>query len=196
MFKSLLRKAKPAPSVESNAPDISRVVPGFDSAAPRVVPKSKSTTPTLVPAAPALATALAPEAPEPPSEAGLSDPAPVEGSGAWLVQAIADLRTVATALLDNPADDDMRKDLFLAADALREGATGRGYPVIARIAASLCTLIERAGPGDDDSALLNLHIEACRAAASGKGADASVDLAEAVCIALEDRVAARTEDWG
>ena len=67
-----------------------------------------------------------------------------------------------------------------------------GYPAISRLCGSLCTLLNDTHPGEN-SALINLHIEACRAAFVGVGSgDSAASVADAVCDALEQSVAAKT----
>jgi len=63
-----------------------------------------------------------------------------------------------------------------------------GFPAISRLATSLDQLLnsERALA---NPALINLHIEACRAAfAEGKAGDAGSAVADSVCVALEEQV--------
>ena len=72
---------------------------------------------------------------------------------------------------------------------LKGMATTYGHPAVSRLASSLCTLLE-SGRANDQHALINLHVEACRAAylegkASNEGAD---QVAQSVCVALETQV--------
>jgi HPt (histidine-containing phosphotransfer) domain-containing protein len=63
-----------------------------------------------------------------------------------------------------------------------------GHPAMARLAASLCKLL-KSGHANHQHALINLHVEACRAAyfegAKTEGADI---VAQSVCVALETQV--------
>lgn len=78
--------------------------------------------------------------------------------------------------------------LYTAAHNIRGAASSYGYPSVSRLCGSLCTLLGATRPGDN-SALINLHVEACRAAvAAGPHGDGSESVADAVCEALEARV--------
>jgi HPt (histidine-containing phosphotransfer) domain-containing protein len=79
--------------------------------------------------------------------------------------------------------------VFTAAHNIKGAANSYGYPAIARLCGSLSRLLSDTRPGEN-SALINLHVEACRAAFNsiGQGSDAQ-SIADAVCEALEERVA-------
>ena len=71
---------------------------------------------------------------------------------------------------------------------LKGMAATYGYPAIGRIAASLSVLLE-SGRGGNQHALINLHVEACRAAyTQTKNPSASDQIAQSVCVALETQV--------
>jgi len=78
--------------------------------------------------------------------------------------------------------------VFTVAHNIKGAANSYGYPAIARLSGSLSRLLTETRPGEN-SALINLHVEACRAAfkSIGQGSDGQ-SIAEAVCEALEDRV--------
>lgn len=81
--------------------------------------------------------------------------------------------------------------VFMAAHNIRGVAASYGYPAISRLCGSLSTLLSDTHPGEN-SALINLHVEACRAAFIGVGrGDGSDSVADAVCDALEQTVAAK-----
>ena len=79
--------------------------------------------------------------------------------------------------------------VFTAAHNIKGAANSYGYPAIARLCGSLSRLLSDTRPGEN-SALINLHVEACRAAFNsiGQGSDGQ-SIADAVCEALEARVA-------
>lgn len=84
--------------------------------------------------------------------------------------------------------EDYRK-LFTAAHDIRGVAVSYGFPAISRLCGSLCTLLSVTKPGEN-SPLINLHIDACRAAYTTNHRSGKVDkMAYAVCDALERRVA-------
>lgn len=70
-------------------------------------------------------------------------------------------------------------------------ASSYGYPAISRLCGSLCALLSETAPGEN-SALINLHVEACRAAHKSIGRGDGQAVADAVCDALEKRVAVKT----
>ncbi|MEZ6000557.1 Hpt domain-containing protein [Hyphomonas sp.] len=79
--------------------------------------------------------------------------------------------------------------VFTAAHNIKGAANSYGYPAIARLCGSLSRLLGDTRPGEN-AALINLHVEACRAAFNsiGQGSDGQ-SIADAVCEALEERVA-------
>lgn len=84
--------------------------------------------------------------------------------------------------------EDYRK-LFTAAHDIRGVAISYGFPAISRLCGSLCTLLSVTKPGEN-GALINLHVDACRAAYTTNHRSGKVDkMAYAVCDALERRVA-------
>ena len=81
--------------------------------------------------------------------------------------------------------------VFTAAHNIRGAANAYGYPAISRLCGSLSRLLSETRPGEN-SALINLHVEACRAAFNsiGQGSDGQ-SVADAVCEALEERVSVK-----
>jgi HPt (histidine-containing phosphotransfer) domain-containing protein len=81
--------------------------------------------------------------------------------------------------------------VFTAAHNIKGAANSYGYPAVARLCGSLSRLLTQTRPGEN-SALINLHVEACRAAFTsiGQGSDGQT-IADAVCEALEERVAVK-----
>ena len=106
-----------------------------------------------------------------------------------------DLDKLVTAWSDAQAPDatpDAYRAVFTASHNIHGVAASYGYPAISRLCGSLCTLLNDTRPGEN-LALINLHIEACRAAYVGVGSGGSAaSVADAVCDALEQSVAAKT----
>lgn len=89
------------------------------------------------------------------------------------------------------ATSESYRTVFMCAHNIRGVAGSYGYPAISRLCGSLSTLLTDTHPGEN-AALINLHIEACRAAFIGAGTgDTSQTVADAVCDALEQSVAAK-----
>ncbi|MFN3212043.1 MAG: hypothetical protein ACE37M_02965 [Henriciella sp.] len=71
------------------------------------------------------------------------------------------------------------------------GASGAyGGGALTRLSGSLHVLVSGVEDLQDEAALINLHVQACRATAIGNS-DAAEDVADAVCDALEKQVTAR-----
>jgi hypothetical protein len=116
-------------------------------------------------------------------------------SGQFETWMTADLDKLVAAWRDAQAPDappEAYRAVFTASHNIHGVAGSYGYPAISRICGSLCTLLNDTHPGEN-SALINLHIEACRAAFVGVGSgDSAASVADAVCDALEQSVAAKT----
>lgn len=109
----------------------------------------------------------------------------------WMRRDLEALRaTWAEAQAPEATAEDYRR-LYTAAHNITGAAPSYGFPAVARLSRSLCLLLSQTRPGEN-APLINLHVEACRAAiAAGPEGDASQSVADAVCDALERRVAAR-----
>ncbi len=107
----------------------------------------------------------------------------------WLAGDIEQLRDNFKALMALPTAPSRIRALFLTAHNLRGTAEPYGYPVIGRICTSLCRLLETVEDASEELALINLHVEAASAAARSGGSEAGDELAETVCLALEQKVA-------
>lgn len=105
----------------------------------------------------------------------------------WLRRDIAALRAAHADALASPEQPALRA-LFLCAHNLKGAAEPLGHPAVSRLAASLCRILEARGANAPADPLTGLHIDAMTAAAHG--GDAAEALADAVCVALEDRVSA------
>ncbi|MEM0985660.1 MAG: hypothetical protein AAGJ32_05395 [Pseudomonadota bacterium] len=117
-------------------------------------------------------------------------------SEAWLKTDLEALRNSASTLLSDLGSDAKKRALFLVSHNMRGAAGAYGYPVIERITSSLCLLLEQSTEISTAAPLVNLHVEACRAAVNTNDSKASADLSDAVCTALEDQVSARLTGWG
>lgn len=109
----------------------------------------------------------------------------------WMRRDLETLRyTWADVQKPGATAEDYRR-LYTAAHNISGAAPSYGFPSVSRLSQSLCKLLSRTRPGEN-APLINLHVEACRAAiAAGPQGDASHSIADAVCDALERRVAAR-----
>ncbi|MFN7178072.1 Hpt domain-containing protein [Hyphomonas sp.] len=109
----------------------------------------------------------------------------------WMRRDLEALRSAwAEAQLPEAGAEDYRR-LYTCAHNITGAAPSYGYPAVSRLSKSLCTLLSNTKPGEN-APLINLHVEACRAAiAAGPEGDASHSVADAVCDALERRVAAK-----
>lgn len=80
------------------------------------------------------------------------------------------------------------RGLYLVAHDLKSMGASYGFPAIGRLASSLCYLLARA-EAKSDAALINLHIEACRAIyIEGSKSEGDGALAGAICAGLETQV--------
>lgn len=205
LLKKLIRRPGRAANSQANAStpivDISRVIPGYKSLVEREAELE-------------MATPLAETLPD--EDTDLSEPAAFETPPEELVEQAADalpedLAEEAVDALEGLHDEWVKNDLErlvsawravqdrnfdraelsalkLAAHDLKGMATTYGHPAISRLAFSLCRLMEN-GVAAEQSALINLHIEACRAAyIEGGAAEGGDAIAKSVCIALEAQV--------
>ena len=183
-------------------PDIARVVPEWAA--------SRSDEPECGEADAGAATQAGPfnetedlaTPPLPDTEADARSPGPASHArpGAWLEPApLSTAEQGSATLLDEDIDmlleafevfadtegmPDARNGLELAAETLRATAARADHPSLSRVCRSLCRLLD----ASDDTALVNLHVQAIRAIRAAQPSSASDDLAGAVCIALETRV--------
>lgn len=114
----------------------------------------------------------------------------------WMRNDLEKLRAAWTVALETDAGADQYRAVYTCAHNIRGAATSYGYPAVSRLCGSLCALLSGTRPGEN-SALINLHIEACRAAvAAGPQGEGSESVADAVCEALERRVADKVAATG
>lgn len=114
----------------------------------------------------------------------------------WMRNDLDKLRAAWLAAMEPGASADEYRAVYTCAHNIRGAATSYGYPAVSRLCGSLCALLGGTRPGEN-SALINLHIEACRAAVSaGPQGEGSESVADAVCEALERRVAEKVAAAG
>jgi len=110
---------------------------------------------------------------------------------AWMRRDLSALRESWAEARKPDAAPETYRQLYTAAHNITGAAPSYGFPIVSRLSRSLCTLLSQTRPGEN-TALINLHVEACRAAiTAGAQGEASHYLADAVCQALEQRVALR-----
>jgi len=121
------------------------------------------------------------------TEAELEPAAAVE---TWKQNDLDLLQTTWQACCDTPQDEES-VDAFRRALHNLHGASGAyGGGALTRLSGSLQELVSSVDDLQDEAALVNLHVQACRAAALGDGSSAD-EVADAVCQALEDQVRGR-----
>lgn len=184
MLKSMLQKLKSGNGARTSSsdvvvPDISRVIKMPPSASsPDAAPSDPSTE-------------------HDPEELGDRAEAAVDDLSsrfeAWMQADLDKLKQAWAAAKEDGATPDDYKSLETCAHNIRGVATSYGYPAISRLCGSLCALLADTQPGEND-ALINLHVEACSAAfgSIGRG-EAAQSVADAVCDALEERVAVKAK---
>ncbi|ABI76301.1 conserved hypothetical protein [Hyphomonas neptunium ATCC 15444] len=114
----------------------------------------------------------------------------------WMRNDLEKMRDAWRIAQKPEADADDYRTLYTCAHNIRGAASSYGYPAASRLCGSLCDLLSGTRPGEN-SALINLHIEACRAAVgAGPQGEGSESVADAVCEALEKRVALKVSSAG
>lgn len=106
----------------------------------------------------------------------------------WAQNDLDALREAWNAASGNADLDGHLNEVQRTAHNLMGMAKTYGHPAIARLAASLCKLL-KSGHANNQHALINLHVEACRAAYfEGTKTDGAEMVAQSVCVALEAQV--------
>lgn len=127
-----------------------------------------------------------PEQPAPSEEAEPSAD-PLEAVETWKRNDLDLLQTTWQACCESP-DDEGSADAFRSALHNLHGASGAyGGGALTRLSGSLQDLLANVDDLQADAALINLHVQACRATMIGNG-DAADNVADAVCQALEEQV--------
>lgn len=178
---------KPAQAVA--APDISRVIRPTSAQAPQ-----REEMETADPAPPEPVFVADPQEMVTQAEEALD--ALTEEFEGWMRNDLEKMRDAWRVAQKPHATADDYRTLYTCAHNIRGAATSYGYPAVSRLCGSLCDLLSGTRPGEN-TALINLHIEACRAAvAAGPQGEGSESVAEAVCEALERRVALKVSSAG
>ena len=178
---------KPAQAVA--APDISRVIRPASAQAPQ-----REEMETADPAPPEPVFVADPQEMVTQAEEALD--ALTEEFEGWMRNDLEKMRDAWRVAQKPHATADDYRTLYTCAHNIRGAATSYGYPAVSRLCGSLCDLLSGTRPGEN-TALINLHIEACRAAvAAGPQGEGSESVAEAVCEALERRVALKVSSAG
>lgn len=165
MVKSLLNRfSKPRKTEEIvTTVDLSRVI-GTKRPAPRNTPQSQQ-----------------------------AKPKPEIDIETWKQNDLDRLATCWARLTEAPESDEA-KTAFTSIVHNLHGASGAyGGGALTALTGSLQRLLNAGEHFKTDQALINLHVQACRAAGLGQAAD---DVAEAVCNALKSQVDARVNGWG
>lgn len=167
---------------ETPTVDISRVIPEY-AGSPQTTPVEANVSETEASSAtPPAAT----DVPEEKAEAAVD--ALSAQHDEWAQADLNALQDAWTTAQENLETMSGLHEVRLAAHNLKGMATNYGHPAMARLATSLCALLE-AETGPETAGLINLHVEACRAAyhesRTGDGSDA---IAQSVCAALETQV--------
>lgn len=89
-----------------------------------------------------------------------------------------------------PDSDEAKSDFSAAIHDLHGASGAYGGGALTRVTGSLQRLTQASDDLMADAALINLHVQATRAAGMGKAAD---EVADAVCDALEQQVQSRLE---
>ncbi len=92
------------------------------------------------------------------------------------------------ACCDDPENEDSITAFRNALHNLHGASGAYGGGALTRLTGSLHQLVSGVDDLHEDAALINLHVQACRATSFGDGAD---DVADAVCDALEFQVGMR-----
>lgn len=107
----------------------------------------------------------------------------------WMQADLDQLYLAWNACRTEGARPDDFRILFTAAHNIRGVASSYGYPAISRLCGSLCNLLT-SSPGNPPMDMLKLHVDSCRAAHAQSGtSDTSHSVADALCDALERKVA-------
>ena len=177
---------------EIPTPDLSRVLPHLRKTSE--TPEAKAPEPAPEPApAPEMeedADLFDPEEDMPAAPSADTPPAEFDVRG-WIERDVAALQSAFTTYVQRPGRQELHRQLFLAAHNLRGAAVPYGRPTIERIAGSLCQLLDGTDAQAPIVAIVKLHVDAIRAAANLPEGSAQEELANTVCIALEDQVRAR-----
>lgn len=112
---------------------------------------------------------------------------------AWKQKDLDLLQSAWEASCAAPDDDALANEFRTALHNLHGASGAYGGGALTRLSGSLHRLVSGLDSLHAETALINLHVQACRATAHG-GGEAAEDMADAVCDALEAQVQARLRD--
>ena len=199
-FKKLSGRKASSKTTDNESVDLSRAIPGYVSPFGEAEAETPTETPDVLTETPITQDEGEPEvrdqsevlvldqnlSPEEKAEAALE--ALSDKHSDWANNDIENLRAAWANIRGHEDLGGQLDDLNLVAHNLKGMAATYGHPAIARIASSLCTLLE-SDHANTQHALINLHVEACRAAQlHAEGSGASDQIAQSVCVALEAQV--------
>lgn len=199
MISSVLKKLagnKPKKTLaeEANAIDISRAIPGYTPPAEReAAPKAETESPKPAIVATANSEDTTPTenldknaTPEERAEAAVASM--TDKHDAWVQDDLANLQKAWASVREMDNLSNQLNEVRRCAHNLKGMAVTYGQPSISRLASSLCKLLDSEQTGHQH-ALINLHIEACRAAyLEGNETEGGNIVAQSVCVALETQV--------
>jgi chemotaxis protein histidine kinase CheA len=108
----------------------------------------------------------------------------------WIQEEIEELSLASSEWSNSPNDPDRVAELFRRAHDLKGQAPTLGYPIVGRIAASLCELLSISGIDLRELTTLTIsHTNAIKAAVRDEVRDDSNNIAAALALELETAVA-------
>jgi|GEM_PF-5771792 len=116
---------------------------------------------------------------------------PSEAVETWKQNDLDLLQTTWDACKDSPEDEGSAEAFRSALHNLHGASGAYGGGALTRLSGSLQELVSGVDDLQSEAALVNLHVQACRATAFGD--DAADEVAEAVCQALEEQVRDRLQ---
>lgn len=103
----------------------------------------------------------------------------------WMNADLERLSETWEALTANPENGEAEAEFNRAIHNLHGASGAYGGGALTRLSGSLQRLVTESVEGADNTALINMHVQACRAAALDSSSD---EIANAVCDALENQV--------
>lgn len=125
-----------------------------------------------------------------PSLATEAELEPAEAVETWKQNDLDLLQSTWQDCCDAPEDEESTEAFRRALHNLHGASGAYGGGALTRLSGSLQELVSGVEDLQSEAALVNLHVQACRAAALGDGTAAD-EVADAVCQALEDQVRGR-----
>lgn len=196
MISSVLKKLagnkpKKTPIEEANAVDISRAIPGYTPPVKReVAPKAEtqSNKPAIAATKSRTPAKGFDDSSTPAERAEAAVASMTDKHDAWVQKDLANLQEAWASIREMDDLSNHLHEVRLCAHNLKGMAVTYGQPSISKLSSSLCRLLDSEHSGHQH-ALINLHIEACRAAyLEGNNTEGSDIVAQSVCVALETQV--------